>query len=56
MVSSATVDPEIGENKNTDTAEFLLCPAGWQSSDCAASEEDTRLPDGFGTTTNVQPG
>ena len=47
-MSGATVDPEMGENRDSDTAGVLLCPAGWKSSNCAASEEDTRLADGFG--------
>ena len=51
-----TVDPEMGENKTSDTAGFLLCPAGRQSPSCTAGEEDFGLADGFGATTNVQPG
>ena len=50
----ATVDPEMGVNKNSDTAGFLLCLAGWQSPSCTAGEEDFGLADGFGETTNVQ--
>ena len=56
MVSGATVDAEMGENRDSDAAGFLLCPAGWQSPSCKAGEEDFGLADGFGETTNVQPG
>lgn len=48
-----TVDLEMGENRNSDAAGFLLCPAGWQSPSCTAGEEDSGLADGFGENTNV---
>ncbi|EAQ92240.1 hypothetical protein CHGG_00475 [Chaetomium globosum CBS 148.51] len=44
----------MGEDWNSDTTGLLLCSTRYQSHDCTAREEDSRLADGHGEAADVQ--